>query len=164
MSVTLISVSQDTVVSNKHEERTRHYYVIFPTLHLAIHDVYLESDNDFLFSSKHCQVRFFVKISALCLLVGMQKSLTFSFYPEVDRRVSKSPPQSVSEYATKPDPLAPPQVMQRSFIPRRYCTIQSAFCRCSSDGFEENCDILITEKAMSGHVPSIIYNSDPMTD
>ena len=25
----LISVSQDTVVSNKHEERTRHYYVIF---------------------------------------------------------------------------------------------------------------------------------------
>ena len=29
MSVTLISVSQDTVVSNKHEERTRHYYVIF---------------------------------------------------------------------------------------------------------------------------------------
>ena len=31
MSVSLISVSQDTVVSNKHEERTRHYYVIFPT-------------------------------------------------------------------------------------------------------------------------------------
>ena len=31
MSVTLISVSHDTVVSNKHEERTRHYYVIFPT-------------------------------------------------------------------------------------------------------------------------------------
>ena len=29
MSVTLISVNQDTVVSNKHEERTRHYYVIF---------------------------------------------------------------------------------------------------------------------------------------
>ena len=29
MSVTLISVSQDTVVSNKHEEQTRHYYVIF---------------------------------------------------------------------------------------------------------------------------------------
>ena len=29
MSVALISVSQDTVVSNKHEERTRHYYVIF---------------------------------------------------------------------------------------------------------------------------------------
>ena len=29
MSVTLISVSHDTVVSNKHEERTRHYYVIF---------------------------------------------------------------------------------------------------------------------------------------
>ena len=29
MSVMLISVSQDTVVSNKHEERTRHYYVIF---------------------------------------------------------------------------------------------------------------------------------------
>ena len=29
MSVTLISVSYDTVVSNKHEERTRHYYVIF---------------------------------------------------------------------------------------------------------------------------------------
>ena len=27
MSVMLISVSQDTVVSNKHEERTRHYYV-----------------------------------------------------------------------------------------------------------------------------------------
>ena len=29
MSVMLISVSQDTVVSNKHEEQTRHYYVIF---------------------------------------------------------------------------------------------------------------------------------------
>ena len=29
MSVTLISVSHDTVVSNKHEERTRHYYVNF---------------------------------------------------------------------------------------------------------------------------------------
>ena len=29
MSVTLISVSQDTVVSNKHEEWPRHYYVIF---------------------------------------------------------------------------------------------------------------------------------------
>ena len=29
MSVVLISVSQDAVVSNKHEERTRHYYVIF---------------------------------------------------------------------------------------------------------------------------------------
>ena len=29
MSVALISVSQDTVVSNKHEEQTRHYYVIF---------------------------------------------------------------------------------------------------------------------------------------
>ena len=29
MSVTLISVSHDTVVSNKHEEWTRHYYVIF---------------------------------------------------------------------------------------------------------------------------------------
>ena len=71
MSVTLISVSHDTVVSNKHEERTKHYYVIFSTLHLAIHDVYLESDNDFLFSSKRCQVRFFVKISALCSLVGI---------------------------------------------------------------------------------------------
>ena len=32
MSVMLISVSHDTVVSNKHEERTRHYYVIFPTV------------------------------------------------------------------------------------------------------------------------------------
>ena len=31
MSVTLISVSHDTVVSNKHEERTKHYYVIFST-------------------------------------------------------------------------------------------------------------------------------------
>ena len=29
MSVTLISVSYDTVVSNKHEEQTRHYYVNF---------------------------------------------------------------------------------------------------------------------------------------
>ena len=29
MSVALISVSQDTIASNKHEERTRHYYVIF---------------------------------------------------------------------------------------------------------------------------------------
>ena len=29
MSVTLISVSHDTAVSNRHEERTRHYYVIF---------------------------------------------------------------------------------------------------------------------------------------
>ena len=29
MSVMLISVSHDTVVSNKHEERTRHYYVNF---------------------------------------------------------------------------------------------------------------------------------------
>ena len=29
MSVTLISVSQDTVVSNKHKEQTRHYYVFF---------------------------------------------------------------------------------------------------------------------------------------
>ena len=29
IGVTLISVSHDTVVSNKHEERTRHYYVIF---------------------------------------------------------------------------------------------------------------------------------------
>ena len=29
MSVMLISVSCDTVVSNKHEERTRHYYVNF---------------------------------------------------------------------------------------------------------------------------------------
>ena len=29
MSVTLISVSYNTVVSNKHEERTRHYYVNF---------------------------------------------------------------------------------------------------------------------------------------
>ena len=29
MSVTLISVSYNTVVSNKHEEQTRHYYVIF---------------------------------------------------------------------------------------------------------------------------------------
>ena len=34
MSVTLISVSHDTVVSNKHEERTRHYYVIFQHLSL----------------------------------------------------------------------------------------------------------------------------------
>ena len=29
MSVTLISVSHDTIVSNKHEEQTRHYYVNF---------------------------------------------------------------------------------------------------------------------------------------
>ena len=29
MSVTLISVSHDTIVSNKHEEWTRHYYVNF---------------------------------------------------------------------------------------------------------------------------------------
>ena len=29
MLVMLISVSYDTVVSNKHEERTRHYYVNF---------------------------------------------------------------------------------------------------------------------------------------
>ena len=29
MSVTLISVSHDTVVSNKHEEWTRYYYVNF---------------------------------------------------------------------------------------------------------------------------------------
>ena len=29
MSVTLISVSHDTIVSNKHEEQTRHYYVDF---------------------------------------------------------------------------------------------------------------------------------------
>ena len=29
MLVTLISVSHDTVVSNKHEERTRHYYINF---------------------------------------------------------------------------------------------------------------------------------------
>ena len=29
MSVTLISVSHDTIVSNKHEEWTRHYYVDF---------------------------------------------------------------------------------------------------------------------------------------
>ena len=29
MSVTLISVSHDTIVSNKHEERIRHYYVNF---------------------------------------------------------------------------------------------------------------------------------------
>ena len=29
MSVTLMSVSHDTVVSNKHEEQTRHYYVNF---------------------------------------------------------------------------------------------------------------------------------------
>ena len=42
MSVMLISVSHDTVVSNKHEERTRHYYVnfqqsaslIWPAFHL----------------------------------------------------------------------------------------------------------------------------------
>ena len=36
MSVTLISVSQDTVVSNKHEERTRHYYVIFQHILLVV--------------------------------------------------------------------------------------------------------------------------------
>ena len=29
MSVTLISVSHDTIVSNKHEEQTRHYNVDF---------------------------------------------------------------------------------------------------------------------------------------
>ena len=29
MSVMLISVSHDTIVSNKHEEKTRHYYVDF---------------------------------------------------------------------------------------------------------------------------------------
>ena len=29
MSAMLISVSHDTIVSNKHEERTRHYYVNF---------------------------------------------------------------------------------------------------------------------------------------
>ena len=29
MSVMLISVSHDTIVSNKHEEQTRHYYVNF---------------------------------------------------------------------------------------------------------------------------------------
>ena len=29
MSVMLTSVNHDTVVSDKHEERTRHYYVIF---------------------------------------------------------------------------------------------------------------------------------------
>ena len=29
MSVTLISVSHDTVVNNKHEEQIRHYYVNF---------------------------------------------------------------------------------------------------------------------------------------
>ena len=33
MSVTLISVSHDTVVSNKHEEQTRHYYVNFQQKH-----------------------------------------------------------------------------------------------------------------------------------
>ena len=41
MSVMLISVSHDTVVSNKHEEQTRHYYVNFqqytwPTSMLSI--------------------------------------------------------------------------------------------------------------------------------
>ena len=35
MSVTLISVSHDTVVSNKHEEQTRHYYVNFQQYALA---------------------------------------------------------------------------------------------------------------------------------
>ena len=34
MSVMLTSVSHDTVISNKHEERTRHYYVIFQHLPL----------------------------------------------------------------------------------------------------------------------------------
>ena len=33
MSVMLICVSHDTVVSNKHEERTRHYYVNFQHCH-----------------------------------------------------------------------------------------------------------------------------------
>ena len=33
MSVMLISVSYDTIVSNKHEEQTRHYYINFQHLH-----------------------------------------------------------------------------------------------------------------------------------
>ena len=32
MSVMLISVSHDTIVSNEHEEQTRHYYVNFQHL------------------------------------------------------------------------------------------------------------------------------------
>ena len=35
MSVMLIIVSHDTVVSNKHEERTRHYYVNFQHITLS---------------------------------------------------------------------------------------------------------------------------------
>ena len=35
MSVMLISVSHDTIVSNKHEEQTRHYYVNFQHLSLT---------------------------------------------------------------------------------------------------------------------------------
>ena len=34
MSVTLISVSHDIIVSNKHEEQTRHYYVDFQQMWL----------------------------------------------------------------------------------------------------------------------------------
>ena len=39
MSVTLISVNHDTVVSNKHEERTRHYYVIFQ--HFVLNEMWV---------------------------------------------------------------------------------------------------------------------------
>ena len=36
MSVMLISVSHDTIVSNKHEEQTRHYYIDFQQLALSL--------------------------------------------------------------------------------------------------------------------------------
>ena len=47
MSVMLISVSDDTVVSNKHEERTRHYYVIFPTVSSGWVSLYLQLGIEF---------------------------------------------------------------------------------------------------------------------
>ena len=42
MLVMLISVSHDTAVSNKHEERTRHYYVNFQYQSLDHHHQMLQ--------------------------------------------------------------------------------------------------------------------------
>ena len=75
MSVTLISVSHDTVVSNKHEEQTRHYYVNFQQKHHGLLcSITLDRGPQFA-----AQV-----MQEINKALGISTKLSMSFHPQTD--------------------------------------------------------------------------------
>ena len=84
--------------------------------------------------------------------------------PVTDLHDILSPAQSASANAINPSFNAPLYVIFALRVQETYWTIYNAHYICSSEGFAENCNMLITAYAISGLVPSARYNKDPIID